>query len=761
MEHIQPSPKSPITPDFYALYYSFAHHLYSIYSDNDYIDPIQALTKFKNTLNQSFLSQQMDHQFGLIIQIFIQTGLLSNENSEPNKPETLQLSPSWRHIINHITKSVRKYNKAGKRYVPKTEEIQIGENRKCRTIAMLGQLVLNELRNGADSREKISEKTGFARQRICTVLSVFKAIGVVKEFGTRRKLKIKLNRVQERFLPQCHHHLHELNRLKNSKREIAKETFELLEKLKEKRKLLKSKMQISKYQEMIKKNFGNFDYKEPNLSDPNSKNNYILDPNSKILPQLKETSELDRIKNKRNLDQTCSNNLESNHKNSIKPRKEYLIRTKKKKYKLLVGYNSNRNYNNTNKNDFYNQNDFYNKNYSFNHFNSNTLIPNSSNKNYSNNKINNHNENNNEHRQIIIDVNINNKSKFKMDNCNFNNMSNNRKNEVILPDQYNFKKQDTVSIKTQKIIKDSSYLNFNKHNQTHSNNNNNLFNEKKTMVIQMNLPKQSTSSNEYQTNDLKINLKEVSENKFDDFLKTALEGFSDVSHYIQNQQGENKTKIDETKKEVGDQASPNITPTISPFYNFNPNYFRYLNSSTTTPNLNFPINYNITPNLNPNLSQFPTNLHLKERLNSPPNFQSTGPFMYMDSSGANSPFSNMKMRVPPSTSPFYYLSPSPVFSNHNLNTNSNFPNQLTNTTTVHNHPSFLTSSDQNQSELLLQKQNQVLPNSQQNPILENTNQPNTLSKVSQDRSEQPQFKTPIFQKRGVSDIKKFFGFGFK
>eukprot|EP01155_Anaeramoeba_flamelloides_P023759 Anaeramoba_flamelloidesa808233_30.p1 GENE.a808233_30~~a808233_30.p1 ORF type:complete len:334 (-),score=64.80 a808233_30:12-1013(-) len=332
MEHIQPSPKSPITPDFYALYYSFAHHLYSIYSDNDYIDPIQALTKFKNTLNQSFLSQQMDHQFGLIIQIFIQTGLLSNENSETNKPETLQLSPSWRSIINHITKSVRKYNKAGKQYVPKTEEIQIGENRKCRTIAMLGQLVLNELRNGADSREKISEKTGFARQRICTVLSVFKAIGVVKEFGTRRKLKIKLNRVQERFLPQCNSRLLELNKLKNEKKKIAKETFEMFEKLKENRKVFESQEQISNYQEIIKKIVGTFEINEPQFYDYNSKNNFILDPNSKVLPKYNQPSELDRIKNKRNSDQMTSNDSHSNDKASSKPRKIYLIKTKKKKY---------------------------------------------------------------------------------------------------------------------------------------------------------------------------------------------------------------------------------------------------------------------------------------------------------------------------------------------------------------------------------------------------------------------------------------------
>ncbi|KAJ6228474.1 hypothetical protein M0813_08825 [Anaeramoeba flamelloides] len=750
MEFIQPLPKSPTTLDFYGLYYAFANYLYSIYSDNDDIDPIQALMKFKNTLPQSFLSQQMDYQFGLIIQIFIQTGLLSNENTETNKPETLQLSPSWRSIINHITKSVRGYNKAGKKYVPKKEEIQIGDNRQCRTISMLGQLVLNELRNGADSREKISEKTGFARQRICTVLSVFKAIGVVKEFGTRRKLKIQLNQVQERFLPLCLPHLHELNMLKNEKREMAKETFELLEKLKEKRKVLKRNKQIFKYKEMIKKIVGNLD-----ANDPNFNKNHILDPNSKFLPQLKQPSEFDRIKNKRNLDQTDTNIFPSNHKHSVKPRKVYFIRTKKKKYKLFVGYNSNKKKNNND--------DFDNQNYYFSHFNYNTLAQNPTAKNFSNKNINNYNneksinniKNINCKNQPFIPKNQNikisesmkekflkNQPNIKMQNCNYNNNANlnyNFNNEMIPSNPSNFKKQENTSQKIEKNEIGSSNLNFNKDNEN-KNNNNNQFNKKKTTNGVMNylkLPKPTNKNdNENENNNSKINLWGVSENKLDDFLKTVLENFPEITKHIQNNQGENNVKKEEITKIIPHYSTNFINSLTSPSYNISPSILRVMNSNTSS------------------------NLALNSPFSiSPIAYQSISPFRFMDSPSPFSPFTNMKMRVPPNVSPYYYESPPPLFSNPNFNNNSKFSSQPT--TSTNNHPSSSLSSDQNKSELLLQTQNQGILSSQQNPILENPNQPITIPKLKEDHLAQPQIKTPIFQKRDVLGLKKFFGFGFK
>lgn len=73
-------------------------------------------------------------------------------------------------------------------YAPAPKSDQIPSDRSARNIAYLCAKIAEELRKRPQTRDELSLSTGFARQRICTVISVFKAIGLVnvKDSNTRR-----------------------------------------------------------------------------------------------------------------------------------------------------------------------------------------------------------------------------------------------------------------------------------------------------------------------------------------------------------------------------------------------------------------------------------------------------------------------------------------------------------------------------------------------------------------------------------------------
>jgi len=68
---------------------------------------------------------------------------------------------------------------------PKSPEEQAPDQKKgdraSRSISSLCYKIINELKTKPQSRDELANSTKFARQRVCTVLSVFKAIGLIKE----------------------------------------------------------------------------------------------------------------------------------------------------------------------------------------------------------------------------------------------------------------------------------------------------------------------------------------------------------------------------------------------------------------------------------------------------------------------------------------------------------------------------------------------------------------------------------------------------
>ncbi|KAJ6226467.1 hypothetical protein M0813_10683 [Anaeramoeba flamelloides] len=232
MEFIQDTTKTKGNIDFIGLYFEFAIFLFDNYEDNAIINPQKIQEEFNATL-PLFITKRLKNEIPYLIQIFIQTHLLSNEKSTKKK-QLLILNKSWRPVIENIKhrNKIRSFENLSQEDQQEIEDLkQRSSQRKSKTISMLSVLVLNELRNGIISRDLISQNTGFARQRICTVLSVFKALGIVKETGTRRTLRVVLNKNKLRNISSIFEQTKRIRNLRERKKKLFEKTQDILNRL--------------------------------------------------------------------------------------------------------------------------------------------------------------------------------------------------------------------------------------------------------------------------------------------------------------------------------------------------------------------------------------------------------------------------------------------------------------------------------------------------------------------------------------------------
>jgi len=115
-------------------------------------------------------------------------------------------------------------------------ETQSGD-RSSRNIAFLCARIAEELKKkGPQTRDELSSTTGFARQRICTVISVFKSIGLVniRDSNTRRS-EIEWNDQQAKLLPSVGQYVSKILHLRSENKELKAREQDLVRKLLEKR----------------------------------------------------------------------------------------------------------------------------------------------------------------------------------------------------------------------------------------------------------------------------------------------------------------------------------------------------------------------------------------------------------------------------------------------------------------------------------------------------------------------------------------------
>lgn len=104
-------------------------------------------------------------------------------------------------------------------------------DRASRNICFLCAKLVQELkRGGPQTREQLATATGFARQRVCTVLSVYKAIGLIQDSKTKRG-SIEWSEEQEKLLLNLPTHTATVLQLRSETKVLREKEAELVGRL--------------------------------------------------------------------------------------------------------------------------------------------------------------------------------------------------------------------------------------------------------------------------------------------------------------------------------------------------------------------------------------------------------------------------------------------------------------------------------------------------------------------------------------------------
>ncbi|KAJ3450036.1 hypothetical protein M0812_06198 [Anaeramoeba flamelloides] len=133
------------------------------------------------------------------------------------------LSPTWRKILlySHHLKdySTDKSISSGKKV----------SSRANRTIGVLGFSISKMLQNEPCTREMIESETGFSRQRICTVLSIYKSINLISDDQSNNY--VYWNHGNGEALSEGNKYIKDVLLLRKRKRELAQRVLQLSKKM--------------------------------------------------------------------------------------------------------------------------------------------------------------------------------------------------------------------------------------------------------------------------------------------------------------------------------------------------------------------------------------------------------------------------------------------------------------------------------------------------------------------------------------------------
>ncbi|KAJ3439862.1 hypothetical protein M0812_15902 [Anaeramoeba flamelloides] len=101
--------------------------------------------------------------------------------------------------------------------------------RCTRTIGLLGFKILQNLREGPKSRECLSKLTGFSKQRVCTVLGIYKLLRLVTE--NEEKALFYWNATQGNLIPKAAPYCRDIYKARKIRQQLALKVQELTGKL--------------------------------------------------------------------------------------------------------------------------------------------------------------------------------------------------------------------------------------------------------------------------------------------------------------------------------------------------------------------------------------------------------------------------------------------------------------------------------------------------------------------------------------------------
>ncbi|KAJ6248854.1 hypothetical protein M0813_00007 [Anaeramoeba flamelloides] len=268
----------------FQLYQQFGHYLQQNYQSNESFrleyDIPNFLQKFVPDLRSN-----VERQLQTVIRVMIQNGLIVPKESLGVKQDCFCLSVNWKQELSKIQPNHFSNSKPVYDIFSLQKDQNTRKDVEKRTISMLSLLTIQSLNNGINTREKITQETGYARQRICTVLSIFKGLGIVQEKKKKNRV-LKIDQKQNQSLLSIHDLSQKVLELRNKRRKLNAKMKNLVSQLDTK--VDKQDITQLRYSKWFNQYTGNYFSRKEKfvtiMKKANSSSNKIILINQKPLP---------------------------------------------------------------------------------------------------------------------------------------------------------------------------------------------------------------------------------------------------------------------------------------------------------------------------------------------------------------------------------------------------------------------------------------------------------------------------------------------
>ncbi|KAJ3447720.1 hypothetical protein M0812_00192 [Anaeramoeba flamelloides] len=244
-------------PYFYTLVWDFGDYLVRTFNDQEEFQLEGCVRSFIDTNlpnKNKNIKDQMEKALYQVCKLFSQNSIfVLPDQAHPQKNKTKksvgkQISPNYDHLKNNfvlnpiwrsiLLKTVNQPIETTRNSltVPlstvcthNNNKDQVSKsNRSEKTIGILTFKICKRLLKGPSTREELQKETGFIKQRIRTVLSIYKAIDLVSEDNSTHH--IKWNGYQAKVITDSQKYINHLIKLRNQKRLLAKKLTQVLAK---------------------------------------------------------------------------------------------------------------------------------------------------------------------------------------------------------------------------------------------------------------------------------------------------------------------------------------------------------------------------------------------------------------------------------------------------------------------------------------------------------------------------------------------------
>ncbi|KAJ3430254.1 hypothetical protein M0812_23256 [Anaeramoeba flamelloides] len=176
--------------DYFKLVYYFGIELYFKYPKPNIFNLKQAINGFLENYSTE-QQKNLKKQLLLVCKMFVQNEILFPNDYTLIENSSCSLNPKWKNVFVNINNNLNKYHRKNLSY-EEGKKNSLTNNLRTNSISMISVYALFQLRKGEKTREKLTKSTGYSRQRICSVMSILKGLGIIKEISLKsREFEVK------------------------------------------------------------------------------------------------------------------------------------------------------------------------------------------------------------------------------------------------------------------------------------------------------------------------------------------------------------------------------------------------------------------------------------------------------------------------------------------------------------------------------------------------------------------------------------------